>query len=83
MGQHERRITLIERTDHWVAIDERTGVGGQGPTREAALDELDDAVELRETTDAEPVEDEEAVLRDLGIDPESVEPAEEPPEFMQ
>lgn len=83
MGQQERRITLIERADYWVAIDETTGVGGQGPTREAALEELDDAVELASSSGSEPIADEAAVLGELGIDPDSVEPTEEPPEFLK
>ena len=54
----EQTITLKERADYWVAIHEETGVGAQAPTREAALDELDEAVALHTNDATEPVEDE-------------------------
>jgi predicted RNase H-like HicB family nuclease len=84
-GEQTRRITLIEREDYWVAIDEATSVGGQGPTREAALAELDDAVALQEGEAIGSLDEEAeaAVLRDIGIDPESVDGDRELPEFMQ
>lgn len=74
-------ITLRREDEYWVAIDTETGVGAQGSTREEALAELDDAVALHEG-DADD-QDEEAVLRDLGIDPDEVEPTEDLPEFMK
>ena len=56
------RITL-ERTDDgwWVASEEETDIASQGPTREAALDNLDETLEgsaavLEEEDDA-PVPD--------------------------
>lgn len=78
----EPTITLTKRDDYWVAIDTETGVGGQGPTREEALSELDDAVALHREG-GEPVEDEAAVLRELGISHDEVEPTEDLPEFLQ
>jgi predicted RNase H-like HicB family nuclease len=40
-----REIRLIEEDDGWwSAIDEQTGVASQGPTRTAALDNLDEAL---------------------------------------
>lgn len=40
------RITLERAEDGWwVASDEETDIAGQGPTREEALDNLDEAVE--------------------------------------
>lgn len=45
--ENPRRITLQEEDDGWwSAIDEETGVASQGPTREEALENLDEAVEL-------------------------------------
>jgi predicted RNase H-like HicB family nuclease len=45
--ENPRRITLQEEDDGWwCAIDEETGVASQGPTREEALENLDEAVEL-------------------------------------
>lgn len=76
-------ITLRREEEYWVAIDTETGVGAQGATREEALAELDEAVALHTAETDETVEDEDAVLRDLGIDPEEVEPTEDLPEFMQ
>jgi predicted RNase H-like HicB family nuclease len=68
---------LIEEDDGWwSAIDEETGVASQGETREAALDNLDEAVALHTGEIGEPVTD--ADLHDLGIDPETV--PEEPRE---
>jgi len=46
-GAGRREIRLIQEEDGWwTAIDEETGVASQGETREAALDNLDEAVEL-------------------------------------
>jgi predicted RNase H-like HicB family nuclease len=81
-----REIRLIEEDDGWwSAIDEAVGVASQGETREDALANLDEAVALHTGEAGEPIEDEEAFLRDLGIDPEEVEGAEDRdlPEFMQ
>lgn len=45
-----REIRLIEEDDGWWStIDEETGVASQGPTRTAALENLDEAVELTKT----------------------------------
>lgn len=42
-----REIRLIEEEDGWwSAVDEETGVASQGETRTAALENLDEAVEL-------------------------------------
>lgn len=82
-----REIRLIEDEEvgGWSAIDEETGVASQGETRQEALENLDEAVALHKGEIGEPVEDEEAFLRDLGIDPEEVDDAEgrELPEFMR
>ena len=79
----EQTITLKERADYWVAIHEETGVGAQAPTREAALDELDEAVALHTNDATEPGEDEDELLRDLGIDPDAIEDEQPLPAFMQ
>ena len=78
-----REIRLLENEDGWwTAVDRETGVASQGETREAALENLDEAVALHRG-EGEPIEDEEAFLRDVGIDPENVEETEGLPEFMQ
>lgn len=73
MEPPEQTILLKERADYWVAIHEEIGVGAQGVTRAAALDELDKAVALHTNDATEPVADEDAVLRALEIDPDEVD----------
>ncbi|QGN07300.1 type II toxin-antitoxin system HicB family antitoxin [Halorhabdus sp. CBA1104] len=64
---HDEEIRLWREDDWWVATDVASGVTTQGPSREAALENLDEAVALhegeigREPSDAE--------LREAGIDP--------------
>lgn len=44
-----REIRLVEEDDGWwSAIDEEAGVASQGPSREAALENLDEAIEATE-----------------------------------
>lgn len=81
-----REIRLVEEADGWwSAIDETTGVASQGETREEALGNLDEAVALHEGEAGEPIEDEDAFLREIGIDPEEVNGSDDRdlPEFMQ
>lgn len=68
-----------EDPDVWIAEDVATGVTSQGPTREAALDNLDEAVAGFEGTGEPPTTDD---LAALGIDPEaneSTQPTESDP----
>ena len=73
MSAEQRRITLTEEGEWWVAKDEsvgKHGVASQGRTREAALENLDEAVALHKgEAGRSPTDDE---LREWGIDPESV-----------
>ena len=39
-------ITLTHEDDLWVAVDDETGIASQGNTREEALRNLDEAIEL-------------------------------------
>jgi predicted RNase H-like HicB family nuclease len=86
-----RKISLIEEDDgSWSAIDEETGVASCGDTRQEALQMLDEAVALHNGEAGESVDtpdEERAVLREMGIDPDEVESAREEntelPEFMQ
>jgi len=49
-----REIRLVEEDDGWwSAIDESTGVASQGETREAALENLDEAVAATEAARAD------------------------------
>lgn len=82
-----REIRLIEEDDGWwSAVDEETGVASQGPSREEALEALDEALRLHRG-EGEAIEDEDAALRDLGLDPEEIKAAREEnrdlPSFMQ
>lgn len=83
MSVEQRRITLTEEGEWWVAKDENVGENGvasQGRTRQEALENLDEAVALFKGEIGESVDtwDEEAdVLRELGIDPEEVRRARE------
>lgn len=60
-------LTISEDGDHWVARDEETGVASQGPTRQDALANLDEAVAGYHGA-GEPPTDEE--LRAVGVDPD-------------
>jgi len=83
-----REIRLVEEDDGWwSAIDEETGVASQGPSRAAALDNLDEAVALHTNTANERVENESEVLEDFGIDADEIDEArddnEELPDFVR
>ena len=79
---HEDEIRLWREDDWWIAKDVETGVTTQAPTRETALENLDEAVALhngeigREPTDEE--------LRELGIDPaDNTTGDQEPPDVLK
>jgi predicted RNase H-like HicB family nuclease len=59
-------LSLGESGDLWVARDEDTGVTSQGATRQAALENLDEAVAGYRGAGDPPTDED---LRDLGIDP--------------
>lgn len=59
-------LSLGEGGDLWIARDEDTGVTSQGPTRQSALENLDEAVAGYHGAGDSPTEEE---LRDLGINP--------------
>lgn len=84
-SQVRREIRLVEEADGgWSAIDTRVGVASGGDTREEALEMLDEAVALHTGAAGEPIEDEEAFLREIGIDPDEIpDEPEELPDFMQ
>jgi predicted RNase H-like HicB family nuclease len=70
-----QEIRLVDTDGMWVATDVETGVASQGPTREAALGNLDEAVALHRGETGSSVdtpEQEREVLRELGIDPDEV-----------
>lgn len=70
MSTEQRRITLTEEGEWWVAKDESVGEHGvtsQGRTREEALENLDEAIAGFNGEGQSPTDEE---LRELGIDPE-------------
>jgi len=81
-GVHDGDIRLWREEDSWIAKDVETGVTTQGPSRGAALENLDEAVALhRDEIGSEPTEEE---LRDLGIDPDSNTTGDrEPPDVLK
>lgn len=77
----EQEIRLVDSGELWVATDVETGVASQGQTREAALENLDEAVALYRGEIGRPPTEEE--LREIGIDPEdNVTGDREPPDVL-
>lgn len=72
------QITLTDEGEWWVARNETVGVTSQGRTRQAALENLDDAVALHTGKIGESVDDEDAFLQEIGIDPEDNYDSQEP-----
>ena len=64
---HDGEIRLWREEEWWIAKDVDTGVTTQGETREMALANLDDAVQLYEDETGQPPT--EAELEAMGIDP--------------
>jgi predicted RNase H-like HicB family nuclease len=64
---HDGEIRLWQEDDWWIARDVETGVTTQGESREAALENLDDAVALHDGERGRAPTDEE--LRAAEIDP--------------
>ena len=60
------------------AKDIETGVASFGDTKAEALRMLAEAIELHEGG-GEPIDDEEAFLKEIGTDPDEIEDAGEPP----
>ena len=78
----EDEIRLWRDGEWWVAENVETGVTTQGPSREEALENLDDAVALHEGETGRPPTEEE--LRELGIDPaDNTTGDQEPPDVLE
>lgn len=84
-----RRIELVEaqEIEGWVSKDLNTGVASQGETKEEALSNLDEAVELYNRDSEYDPEEERAFLEEIGLDPEEMEAARQEndglPDFME
>ena len=79
---YDDEIRLWREDDWWVATDVETGVTTQGQSREAALENLDEAVALHdEETGREPTDEE---LHKLGINPvDNTTGDQEPPDVLK
>ena len=79
---HDDEICLWREDDWWVATDVETGVTTQGHSREAALENLDEAVALHDgETGREPTDEE---LRGLDIDPaDNTTGDQKPPDVLE
>lgn len=77
----EPTITLTDEGEWWVAKDTETGVTSQGKTREAALENLDEAVAAYEGTAGHNPTDEE--LREAGINPDKNTSGNSLPDVLQ
>lgn len=79
---HEDEIRLWREDDWWIAKDVETGVTTQGESRDAALENLDEAVALyRGEIGHEPTDEE---LEELGIDPaDNTTGDEDPPDVLE
>lgn len=77
---------IHESDDSITARDTETGLARGGDTRAEALSQLADVLAL-ENGEGEPIDDEDAFLEELGIDPDEVAAAREAhdglPAFMQ
>jgi predicted RNase H-like HicB family nuclease len=79
---NDGEIRLWREDDAWIAKDVDRGVTTQGPTREAALENLDEAVALHDGEIGHAPSDEE--LRELGIDPaDNTTGDREPPDVLE
>ena len=75
----EEGVEFIREDDGSItAKDIETGVASFGDTKAEALRMLAEAIELHEGG-GEPIDDEEAFLEEIGIDPDEIEDAGEPP----
>ena len=71
-------ITFTREGDLITATDIETGVAASGTSKSEALAQLSDALELHEGG-GESIDDEEAFLEEIDIDPDTVPDAETPP----
>jgi len=86
MSTQQPTITLTENEDGWwTARNVKVGVSSQGPTKQEALENLEEAVALHKGEIGEEVseDEQEEVLRDLGIDPDELDGDRDLPEFMK
>jgi len=82
MSTQQPTITLTENEDGWwTARNVKVGVSSQGPTKQEALENLEEAVALHKGEIGREPTDEE--LREIGIDPEDNETGGELPDVLK
>jgi predicted RNase H-like HicB family nuclease len=64
------------------ARDIETGIAARGETKSEALAMLAEALELHEGG-GEPIEDESAFLREIGLDPDQIDEDTSPPPWLE
>ncbi len=80
-GARETGVEFTYEEELVTATDIETGIASSGETKSEALTMLSEALELHEGG-GEPIEDEEAFLREIGIDPAEIDEDESPPPWL-
>lgn len=74
-------VTFTHEGDLITAIDIETGLAASGSSKAEALSSLADVLVLHEGG-GEPIDDEDAFLRELGIDSDELDEDPSPPSWM-
>lgn len=74
-------VEFTHEGDLITAIDIETGLAASGPSKADALSSLADVLVLHEG-DGEPIDDEDAFLRELGIASDEIDEDTSPPPWM-
>lgn len=86
-GHGDRGVEFIYEDDLVTARDRETGVAASGETRPEALAMLAEALELHENDATDPLDNEDEVLREIGLNPDEISTAREQndelPGFLQ
>jgi predicted RNase H-like HicB family nuclease len=80
--RREEGVEFTHEGDLVTARDLETGVAASGNSKSEALARLAEALLLHEGG-GEPIEDEEAFLREIGIDPDEIDESESPPPWFE
>jgi predicted RNase H-like HicB family nuclease len=80
-NRREEGVEFTYEEDLVTARDIETGVASSGESKAEALAMLAEALALHEGG-GEPVDDEEAFLREIGIDPDDVDEDDAPPPWL-
>lgn len=78
----EEGVEFTFEDDLVTARDIESGVAASGVSKSEALSRLAEALELHEGG-GEPIEDEDAFLQEIGVDPEEIDEDETPPPWLE